>query len=231
MNTSTAPHHNERMNFAMAKDKPIKFGSRYNYRSVPRRPYRKHGMSRSPEYRAWQAILHRCLNPLSQAFHNYGGRGITVCKEWMAFENFLLDVGPRPSQGYSIERINNNKGYYPDNVKWIPSRDQGKNRRTSKWITFNGKTQIMEDWEREMGFKRHIILERLERGWSVNKAITTPVRSSHKSVTFNGQTKTLSEWSKEVNIKNAEIWRRLNRGWSVEEALTVPVRKPSSQKL
>ena len=180
-------------------------------------------MSKSPEYKSWRAILHRCLNPLSRAFHNYGGRGIKICKRWMIFKNFLLDVGYRPDHKYSIERIDNDKGYYLGNVKWATIKEQNKNRRTNRWITFNGRTQIIEEWEREMGFKRHIILERLERGWEVNRAITTPVISRRKLVTFKDQTKSLSEWSKEVNIRNTEIWRRLKRGWPIEQALTTPV--------
>ena len=189
-----------------------------------------HGMSKSPEYRVWRAILDRCLNSSSKAFHNYGERGIEICRRWMIFENFLSDVGRRSGQDYSIERIDNNGGYYPGNVKWATVKEQNKNRRTNRWITFDNKTQIVEDWEREMGFKRHTILDRLKMGWTESQAITTPVRLNHKSITFGNQTKTLTEWSKEGNVSNIEIGRRLRRGWSIEKALTTPTRKISPQR-
>jgi hypothetical protein len=88
------------------------------------------GASRAPtpEYNAWVHLRDRCTNPNNAAYKNYGGRGIAVCERWNSFETFLADMGPRP-MGYSIERVNNDGNYEPNNCKWIPLREQTKNRR------------------------------------------------------------------------------------------------------
>lgn len=84
-----------------------------------------------PEYRAWTGLRYRCNNPNCPEYPSYGGRGIKVCKRWDSFENFLDDMGPRPGAGFSIERINNNRGYNPKNCKWATQTEQIRNRRNS----------------------------------------------------------------------------------------------------
>ncbi len=90
---------------------------------------RTHGMAGTPEYIIWQNILQRCTNPCNPRFHCYGGRGIKVCERWSVFENFLEDVGKRPSSELSIDRINNDGDYEPGNVRWATLEQQTKNRR------------------------------------------------------------------------------------------------------
>lgn len=93
----------------------------------------KHGMEKSVEYRTWVAMRSRCRNPRDKSYRYYGGRGIGVCKRWqMSFQSFYDDMGPRPSGRYSLERIDNEKGYRHDNCKWILLVEQSKNRRTCK---------------------------------------------------------------------------------------------------
>lgn len=91
----------------------------------------KHGMHGTPTYRTWGMMLQRCNNPNFPAYENYGGREITVCERWLKFENFLTDMGERPD-GFMIERINNNKGYFPKNCCWTTRIEQNRNQRIRK---------------------------------------------------------------------------------------------------
>ena len=92
----------------------------------------KHGGTKDTRYKAWAGIIQRCTNPSNHAFHNYGGRGITVCERWMTYSNFESDVPPRPSSLHSIDRIDNESGYKPGNVRWATAKQQALNRRGKK---------------------------------------------------------------------------------------------------
>ncbi|MGB1272517.1 MAG: AP2 domain-containing protein, partial [Endozoicomonas sp.] len=87
----------------------------------------KHGMSGTGEYSIWEHVIQRCTNPNNDRYSKYGGRGIKVCKRWMSFESFIFDMGPRPTQKHSIDRIDNNKGYSPSNCKWSTHTEQARN--------------------------------------------------------------------------------------------------------
>jgi hypothetical protein len=110
-----------------------------------------HGMTHSPELRAWENMNSRCRKPSANNFHNYGGRGITVCERWRVFENFLEDVGKRPSPLHSLDRIRNSEGYHPGNVRWATKKQQLRNTRRNVWLGACGVTMIQEDWARTLG--------------------------------------------------------------------------------
>jgi len=93
-----------------------------------RATFKKHGMAKTKTYDAWISIKQRCLNPKSASYHNYGGRGITISDEWLSFEKFLEDMGEAP-EGFSIERIDNDKGYFKENCKWATREEQNLNKR------------------------------------------------------------------------------------------------------
>lgn len=88
-----------------------------------------HGLSKIPEYRVWEAALDRCRNPRNKQYDDYGGRGITMCDEWKDFAVFYRDMGPRPSEKYTLERCDNNVGYCPSNCKWATRHENNMNRR------------------------------------------------------------------------------------------------------
>ena len=123
-------------------------------------------------------MIARCTCEYRHNYYAYGGRGISVCDEWTeSFENFYswsIDNGYE--KGLSIERIDNDKGYSPDNCRFIPLCEQGKNRRSSKMIMYNGKTQCLYDWCRELGLVRTTIQNRMYHGLTFEEAITMPLR-------------------------------------------------------
>jgi hypothetical protein len=143
----------------------------------------KHGHARrgkqSKIYITWTHIINRCTNKNSSDYKDYGGRGIKVCKRWMKFENFYKDVGDPPI-GKSLDRINNNKGYFPCNWRWSTNKEQARNRRNNHVLTMNGKTASLAEWEEITGIKQSIINRRLKRGWSVKNALTILINKGNK---------------------------------------------------
>lgn len=126
----------------------------------------------SPEYKTWCSMVGRCTRPNDPNFHHYGGRGILVCERWRdSFENFLADMGPRPSAKHSIERIDNDQGYGPHNCKWILRSLQTQNTRRNRFLEIYGKRQCMSAWARIAGIKPERIYSRLKRGWPEKAAV------------------------------------------------------------
>jgi hypothetical protein len=135
---------------------------------------RTHGESiggiSSIEHKTWSSIKFRCLNPKSENFPRYGGRGITICDKWINnFAAFLSDVGRRPSDKHSIERINNNGNYEPGNVRWATKKEQGQNRRDNVVMTFNGETHCIKEWSRITGISERALGYRYKRGLTLQR--------------------------------------------------------------
>jgi len=114
----------------------------------------------------------RCGNPKNAAYSLYGGRGITVCDRWRdSFEAFLADVGRRPSPVHSLDRIDNNLGYAPSNVRWAPRSVQQRNRRNNAWLTVIGVTRLRIEWSEVAGIPYNTLGWRLRAGWFPEHAI------------------------------------------------------------
>ncbi len=129
-----------------------------------------HGLSGTRTYRIWSGIKRRCLSSRSSSFHNYGGRGITICDEWAeSFMSFLAHVGPCPSPTHSIDRTDNNIGYEPGNVRWATRKEQNRNSRHNLVLEYKGETRCLSEWAEFTGYSREMISSRLERGWSVEE--------------------------------------------------------------
>ena len=135
-----------------------------------------HGFTNSPTYTSWQNMKARCFNKKNGCYKNYGKRGISVCKTWLKFENFLANMGKRP-RGHSLERIDNNKGYCRSNCKWATRREQNSNKRTNIMVTIKGKTKPLHHWSDFFGLSRGTVNSRINRGgWDPVEALTTPIR-------------------------------------------------------
>lgn len=136
-----------------------------------------HGMTLTPEYRCWRAIINRCENPKSAQYKDYGGRGIAVCERWRhSFENFLADMGAKPGPKYSIERLGNDLGYSPDNCRWATATEQMNNMSRNRYLDFRGERLTVSQWAKRIGIRAMNLYDRLHKGWSVERALTEPLK-------------------------------------------------------
>lgn len=127
------------------------------------------------EYGAWQAMKSRCYNKNHVYYKYYGGRGITVCDRWLGedgFEHFFSDMCPRPKGG-TLDRIDNNKGYSPENCKWASKTEQANNRRNNVRITFDGESMTIPQWANKLGISVHTLKTRIRRGMPLEKALSS----------------------------------------------------------
>lgn len=129
---------------------------------------------RLPIYGVWRAMLLRCRDKNYKQFKDYGGRGITVSGEWTSFQCFFDDMGATYKAGLQIDRIDNDKGYCRENCKWSTRIEQARNKRSNHLLTMNGETHPISVWAQRVGGNTDIIYVRLARGWSVERALTTP---------------------------------------------------------
>lgn len=182
------------------------------------------GKTRAPEYTAWRQLRARCHNARHPAYSSYGMRGIKVCERWRSsYQNFLEDMGRRPSPAHSIERKDNNGDYTPDNCTWATAEEQQSNKRNTRRITFQGRTRTLAQWARLVKMRPDKLHYRLEAGWSLEKALTlTPQtsgpRSSHILV-HQGRHVALTQLASENGIKQSTLRGRLKRGLPLEQAL------------
>lgn len=133
-----------------------------------------HDKSKTPEYNIWRQMRQRCNNPTAYYYKWYGARGITVCERWdSSFETFLEDMGTKPTPKHTLDRVNNDEGYSPENCAWKTRKEQAQNRRPSKpFTTYNGKSQSLKDWAKELGVRPGLLYERRNRGWSIERVLT-----------------------------------------------------------
>ena len=140
-----------------------------------------HGLSRGEwkvEFKIWRGMVARCTDRDHPFFHHYGGRGITICERWTG-ENgaaaFISDMGKRPSKDQSLERLDNDGPYSPENCVWATRKEQARNKRTTRLVTFRGQTKSLAAWAEELGMKWQTLYARVGK-WSVEEAFTRPVR-------------------------------------------------------
>lgn len=134
---------------------------------------RTHGQKGTPLYQRWKGMKQRTSDPNAKQFADYGGRGIKVCERWQSFENFAADMGPTFHDDLTLERIDVNGDYEPANCTWITKAEQARNRRNNHAVTWQGRTMVLAAWEEALGLNRRILGDRLRRGWSIERALTT----------------------------------------------------------
>lgn len=136
----------------------------------------KHGLSKDPVYKIWGNIKTRCFNECDATFANYGKRGITMFPEWkISFSAFSEAIGPRPSPKHTVERIDNEMGYVPGNLRWATRKEQARNMRKNVILEHDGRKQVLAAWAEELGFAPSTLWNRLFRAnMSVFDALTTP---------------------------------------------------------
>lgn len=187
----------------------------------------KHGHTigkQSKEYMTWAGIKSRVKrgNILNRKY--YKDRGITMCDRWFnSFENFLLDVGKAPGAEYEIDRIDVNGNYEPLNCRWVTHTEQMNNIRSNKVLNYKGVSMTQAQWGQKFGLSGRVIHKRLKRGWSLRKALNTPLGSqkNERFIKWKNDNKPIREWAKLTGLSRELISYRLDRAkMSVEEALT-----------
>lgn len=141
-----------------------------------------HGMTDTRIFHCWSAMKDRCTNERHKAYKNYGGRGIRVCDEWLhdfqTFYEWAMENGY--SDELSIDRIDNDGNYEPSNCRWITYKEQQNNKRTNHYLEYDGEVKTIAQWAEIVGIKRKVLTQRINNGWTTEKALTTPVRKRSK---------------------------------------------------
>lgn len=135
--------------------------------------------TKHPLYVTWQKMKDRCYNPNSHAYSKYGGRGIKVCERWHDFNNFVYDMGEKPTKQHTLDRIDNDGDYCPENCRWATQLEQQNNTSYNRNITIDGKTMSTSAWCRHYGIKLTTYYQRLKLGWDYYTALVEPVKQNN----------------------------------------------------
>lgn len=170
-------------------------------------------------------MIQRCYNEKSASYKNYGGRGIRVCSRWReSFENFYADMGERPSDEHSIERLDANKDYHPDNCVWATRKVQARNKRNNRLGVYGGKTITLAELSEITGIPSSTLRKRVAvLGYSFEKAAS--LGTGGKKYTYNGESLTLKEWGEKLNMSHKTLWQKLSRGSSISDIVSHPAIK------
>lgn len=132
----------------------------------------RHGVALTAEFSIWRGMWARCRD---KSHPQYGGRGISICDRWKHYRNFLEDMGRRPTEDHSIDRIDNNGDYTPENCRWATDVEQARNRSNSVFVELYGKRMHVEEWSHISGVSGTVIRDRLRKGWTSKKAVWIPI--------------------------------------------------------
>lgn len=138
-------------------------------------------MTHTKIYRTWVSMRERCLSKTdkfknNQKYKNYLLRGITICDRWNKFENFYKDMGDPPNKAHSLDRIDNNGNYSPENCRWATQSEQANNKRNNRYLTYNSKTQTVANWSKELAIPIARLRSRMLKKWDIEKVLSTKFR-------------------------------------------------------
>lgn len=163
-------------------------------------------------YTLWCGIKQRCLNPDHKHYHRYGGRGVTVCQEWAdSFEVFREAVGEPPA-GMTLDRIDNDKGYEPSNVRWTTRKEQANNRSTNVVLTWEGKTMTLKQWAEHLEWPYGRIASRWKKGKRGEELFRIGTHERNSPISHKGRLQTLVKWSEETGVPYETLWWRYRKG-------------------
>lgn len=189
-------------------------------------------MLRNRLNKIFNGMKKRCYNTNERSYKNYGGRGITICDEWMnsemfdwrttkgyvAFKQWALSSGYE--EGLTIDRIDVNKGYSPENCRWVTMKVQANNTTRNHFVTYKGRTQTLKQWCDELGLNYKKTNLRIVRyKWSVEKAFSIGGNARYRVIEYKGKSQSLASWCRELGLEYSKICARINHcHWTIEKA-------------
>lgn len=188
----------------------------------------KHRESKTKLFWVWDSMIKRCERTTNYNYANYGGRGISVCAEWhdfIKFKEWAVKVGynPNATRGEcTLDRIDVNGNYCPENCRWVNAMTQSNNRRCNHYETINGETHTISEWARLYNINRSTLQYRLNNGNQLLEALT-PSDSIYKNIRYNNEVHSIVEWAQILKMNTATLRARIKSGWTVEDALTTPI--------
>jgi hypothetical protein len=197
------------------------------------KPTDQHGLSRTPEYCAWNSMIQRCNNKENKLYPHYGARGIKICVEWEnSFLTFYSDMGKRTSKIHTLERIDNNGNYTPKNCRWATNSEQNKNRRDTNFITAFGKTMCLHDWSELTGVHESTIRDGIFNGKLSPEEVLTKKYIKKGGVKIKKWDAgsygllTMKEMVELSGLSRGTIFQRIQyRGWTPKESVETPLRE------
>lgn len=184
-----------------------------------------HGGSRSTEWNSWQSMRQRCTNSKTAGFEHYGGRGIKVCDRWShSFAAFLEDMGRKPASNYTLDRIDVNGHYEPDNCRWATQKVQCRNKRATIAVAINGQSMPLASLIDEYGIAPQTVRNRLRR----SEATETLFRAAEQLHVIGGESKRIDQWAAHFGLQPGTVYMRRRRGWPPEQWF-IPLTKPSTR--
>lgn len=172
----------------------------------------------TPTFYTWRNMNRRVNNKSAHNYKHYGGRGIDMDPRWKDLKVFIEDMGERPER-MTLGRIDNSRGYWPDNCEWQDNDTQRNNMRTNVFWTFKGETLTSSQWGKKLGIDAETLRRRIKKGWSLEETLTTSLWN-REQVLYNGEYRTLREWCEKLGKSHKIVRQRVRRDhWTPEEAL------------